>query len=141
MRWFIVLIFSVIVILSLIGCHPKPAPPPPPVYPLGVPILKIGGQGVTSVAHADYGWQMIAGATMAIDEINAACGILGSKLELKFMDEELKPAVAVKNARYLVEEWGAHFLFGVDSSSCAMAIGPVLPELNRIHFFCHASTP
>jgi branched-chain amino acid transport system substrate-binding protein len=103
-------------------------------------VIKIGGQGVTSGAHADYGRQMIMGATLAIDEINAAGGILGSKLEMKFMDSELKPAVAVKNARYMVQEWGAHLLFGVDSSGVCMAVGPVLPELDRIHIFCHAST-
>lgn len=103
-------------------------------------VIKIGGQGVTSGAHADYGRQMIMGATLAIDEINAAGGILGSKLEMKFMDSELKPAVAVKNARYMVQEWGAHLLFGVDSSGVCMAVGPILPELDRVHMFVHAAT-
>ncbi|MDI7260042.1 MAG: ABC transporter substrate-binding protein [Thermodesulfobacteriota bacterium] len=102
--------------------------------------IKIGGQGAISGAHADYGWQMMAGSTLAIEEINAKGGILKRKLELKFMDEELKPATAVKNARYLVTDWGADFLFGVDSSGCAMAVGPVLPELDRLHLFTHAST-
>jgi branched-chain amino acid transport system substrate-binding protein len=117
-----------------------PAKPKPMKKVLGVDVIKIGGQGVTSGAHADYGWQMIAGSTLAIEEINAKGGILGSKLELKFMDEELKPAVAVKNARYLATEWGAHFLFGVDSSGSSMAVGPILPEIDRICMFTHAST-
>jgi branched-chain amino acid transport system substrate-binding protein len=56
------------------------------------------------------------------------------------MDEEAKPATAVKNVRYMVTEWGAHFLYGVDSSGSSMAIGPVLPELKRLHFFSHAAT-
>ena len=102
--------------------------------------IKIGGQGAISGAHADYGWQMMAGATLAIEQINAKGGVLGRKLELKFMDEELKPATAVKNARYFVTDWGADFLFGVDSSGSAMAVGPVLPELDRLFFFCHAAT-
>jgi branched-chain amino acid transport system substrate-binding protein len=102
--------------------------------------IKIGGQGAISGAHADYGWQMMAGSTLAIEQINTKGGILGRKLELKFMDEELKPATAVKNARYLATDWGADFLFGVDSSGSAMAIGPVLPELNRLFFFTHAAT-
>jgi len=113
----------------------------PVVSPADLPkVIKIGGQGITSGAHADYGRQMIMGATLAIDEINAAGGILGSKLEMKFMDSELKPAVAVKNARYMVQEWGAHLLFGVDSSGVCMAVGPVLPELDRIQIFVHAAT-
>ena len=102
--------------------------------------IKIGGQGAISGAHADYGWQMMAGATLAIEQINAKGGILGRKLELKFMDEELKPATAVKNARYLATEWGADFLFGIDSSGSAMAVGPVLPELNRLCFVTHGAT-
>ena len=117
-----------------------PAKPKPARKALGVDVIKLGGQGITSGPLADYGWQMIAGSTLAIEEINAKGGILGSKLELKFMDEEGKPAVAVKNARYLATEWGAHFLFGVDSSGSSMAIGPVLPELDRICMFDHAST-
>jgi hypothetical protein len=102
--------------------------------------IKIGGQGAISGAHADYGWQMMAGATLAIEQINTKGGILGRKLELKFMDEELKPATAVKNARYLVTDWGADFLFGIDSSGSAMAVGPVLPELDRLCFVTHGAT-
>lgn len=113
----------------------------PPVSPADLPkVIKIGGQGVTSGALADYGRQMIMGSRLAIDEINAAGGILGSKLELKFMDSEVTPAVAVKNARYMVQDWGAHLLFGVDSSGVSMGLGPVLPELDRVHIFVHAAT-
>jgi len=107
---------------------------------LGVPGIKIGVQGVSSGSHADYGRQIMMGATMAIEEVNAKGGILGCKLEMKFMDDENKPAVGVKNARYLVTEWGAHFMYGTDSSGVAMALGPVLQELKRIHFFTHAAT-
>jgi branched-chain amino acid transport system substrate-binding protein len=107
---------------------------------LGVPAIRIGAQGIASGALADYGKQIEMGSTMAVEEINAAGGILGCKVELKFMDDENKPAVAVKNARYLVSEWGAHFLVGTDSSGAAMAIGPVLPELKRIQIFSHAAT-
>lgn len=108
--------------------------------PLGVSTVKIGAQGVASGSHADYGKQIQMGATMAVEEINAAGGILGAKLELRFMDDENKPATGVKNARYLVTEWGAHFLYGTDSSGVGMALGPVLPELGRIQFFTHAAT-
>jgi branched-chain amino acid transport system substrate-binding protein len=107
---------------------------------LGVPAIKIGVQGAASGPHADYGRQIEMGATMALEEINGAGGILGCKLEMKFMDDENKAATGVKNARYLVAEWGAHFMVGTDSSGVAMAMGPVLAELKRIHFFTHAAT-
>jgi branched-chain amino acid transport system substrate-binding protein len=56
------------------------------------------------------------------------------------MDDENRAATGVKNARLLVTDWGAHFTVGTDSSGVAMAMGPVLAELKRIHFFTHAAT-
>jgi len=103
-------------------------------------VIRIGGQGVTSGSKADYGHQMIMGAQLAVEEINNAGGILGRKVEMKFMDTELKPAVATKNARYLVNEWGAHFLFGIDSSGISMALAEIMPQLDRILIVCHGAT-
>ncbi len=130
-------ILSVLFVLTLLLL---PAGPAEAQCQLGVPVIKIGVQGAASGPHADYGRQIEMGATMGIEEINAAGGILGCKLEIKFMDDENKAATGVKNARYLVAEWGAHFMVGTDSSGVAMAMGPVLAELKRIHFFTHAAT-
>jgi branched-chain amino acid transport system substrate-binding protein len=110
------------------------------VCPLGVPAIRLGVQGVASGPHADYGRQIYMGARLAIEEINAAGGILGCRLEMRFMDDENRPIVGVRNTRFLVTEWGAHFLYGTDSSGVAMAIAPVLAELDRIQFFTHAAT-
>ena len=127
--------------LALLALALSAATPPAEAQcQLGVPAIRVGAQGIASGALADYGKQIEMGSTMAVEEINASGGILGCKLELKFMDDENKPAVGVKNARYLVSEWGAHFLYGTDSSGIAMALGPVLPELKRMQFFTHAAT-
>ncbi len=107
---------------------------------LGVPAIKVGVQGAASGPHADYGRQIEMGATMASEEINAAGGVLGCRIEIRFMDDENRAATGVKNARLLVTDWGAHFTVGTDSSGVAMAMGPVLAELKRIHFFTHAAT-
>jgi len=128
-----------LVVVSLLGLASWGAAGPA-TCPLGVPVMRLGVQGAASGAHADYGRQIEMGAQLAIEEINAAGGILGCRLEMRFMDEELRPATAVRNARFLVTEWGAHFLYGVDSSGSAMALGPVLRELDRVHFFTHAAT-
>lgn len=142
----LVIVFSLVVISALaVGCAQKTQAPAgkdqaAKKSPLGVDVIKIGGIGALSGSHADYGRQMLMGATLAVEEINAAGGIMGSKLEVKFMDEELNPAVAQKNVRYLVKDWGAHFLVGIDSSGSALAVGPVLKELNTILFFTHAAT-
>jgi branched-chain amino acid transport system substrate-binding protein len=107
---------------------------------LGVPAIKVGVQGAASGPHADYGRQIDMGATMAAEEINAAGGVLGCKIETRFLDDENRAATGVRNARLLVTDWGAHFTVGTDSSGVAMAMGPVLAELKRIHFFTHAAT-
>lgn len=107
---------------------------------VGVPAIKVGAQGAASGPHSDYGRQIEMGSIMAMEEINAAGGILGCKVEVRFMDDENKAATGVRNARLLVADWGAHFLVGTDSSGVAMALGPVLAELKRIQFFTHAAT-
>ena len=112
----------------------------PAACQLGIPSLKLGVQGVASGPHTDYGRQIEMGATLAIEEINAEGGILGCRLEMRFMDDENRPATGVRNARFLATEYGAHFLYGTDSSGVAMALGPVLQELDRIQFFTHAAT-
>ena len=56
------------------------------------------------------------GAVMAVDEINAAGGIAGNKIELEVRDSTLAAPACIQNARYFVDSWGADFLAGVDSS-------------------------
>jgi branched-chain amino acid transport system substrate-binding protein len=132
--------FAALSVLFFVTFLLLPAAPAEAQCQLGVPVIKVGVQGAASGPHSDYGRQIEMGATMAIEEINAAGGIAGCKIEMKFMDDENKAATGVKNARYLVTDWGAHFMVGTDSSGVAMALGPVLAELKRIHFFTHAAT-
>ncbi|MFQ5895928.1 MAG: ABC transporter substrate-binding protein [Nitrospinota bacterium] len=107
--------------------------------PGGKPV-KIGHQAVLSGVLGGYGQFMKMGAQLAADEINAAGGILGRPLEFQFRDSKVKPAVAVKNARYFVDEWGADFLAGIDSSGVALAVGKVMPQLNKLLMVTHAAT-
>ena len=52
----------------------------------------------------------------------------------------LKAAEAIKNARYFVDSWGADFLVGVDSSGQALALAPIMAELDRVLMVTHAAT-
>lgn len=99
--------------------------------------IKIGGQSLLSGVWAAYGDAMQKGAMLAVEEINAAGGIFGSKLELKWMYEA---AGAVANARYLATDWKADFLIGVDSSGNVMEVAPIMPKINKIFICCHAAT-
>ncbi len=102
--------------------------------------VRVGVQGSMSGAHADYGAQIEMGATMAAEEINADGGVLGCPIELEFADTELDPEVGTTNARRFVNEFGAHFVVGVDSSGVALALAPVMEELDRIFIATHAAT-
>src|SRR5919108_4178049 len=61
--------------------------------------IKVGGMGIMSGPLGGYGEFMKKGAILAMEEINAAGGVGGSKIELEFRDDELKPDVGVRNAR------------------------------------------
>lgn len=102
--------------------------------------VKIGHQCILSGVLGGYGEFMKMGADLAVEEINQAGGILGREVEIRFRDSEVKGPVAVKNARYFVDEWKADFLTGIDSSGVALALGEVMPELGKILFVTHAAT-
>jgi len=133
----------VLVALPFMAACPAPAEetttPTELEYPLGKAVIRIGGQDILTGANADYGRQMMYGAKMAIDEINTAGGILGSKIEMNFLDSELTPGVAVRNARWQTKEWDADVLFGLSESACGLAMGPLMDELDRVFFICHAA--
>ncbi|MEK6709591.1 MAG: ABC transporter substrate-binding protein [Nitrospinota bacterium] len=107
--------------------------------PSGKPV-KIGHMCVLSGVLGGYGQFMQMGATLAAEEINAAGGILGRPLEFQFRDDQVKPDVGVKNARYFVDEWGADFVAGIDSSGVALAVAKVMPQLNKILMITHGAT-
>ena len=102
--------------------------------------IKVGYQAVLSGTLAGYGEFHKMGALMAVEEINAAGGIAGNKIEMEFRDSTLAAPAAIQNARYFVDSWGADFLAGVDSSGQALALAPVMAELDRILMVTHAAT-
>jgi len=66
----------------------------------------------------EYGYR---GATLAVDEINAAGGVLGRKIEL-IAEDSVNPATAVTKAQKLVERDKVVVLIGEVSSASAGAI-------------------
>ncbi len=102
--------------------------------------IKIGYQTVLSGTLAGYGEFHKMGLLMALDEINAKGGIAGQKVEVEIRDSTLKPDDAIKNARYFVDSWGADFLGGIDSSGQALALAPVMAQLDRVLMVTHAAT-
>jgi branched-chain amino acid transport system substrate-binding protein len=102
--------------------------------------IKVGYQTILSGTLAGYGEYHKMGATLAMEEINAHGGIAGNKLVIEFRDSTLKKPDAIQNARYFVDSWGADFLAGVDSSGQALALAPIVAELNKVIMITHAAT-
>lgn len=80
--------------------------------------LVIGGIGPLTGDNAQYGINVQNGMQIAIDEINAAGGINGIKLELNFQDDVCVPEKAV-NGYNILKDKGMKVLIGtVTSGSC-----------------------
>lgn len=102
--------------------------------------IKVGYQAVLSGTLAGYGEFHKMGAILAMEEINAGGGIAGNKLEIEFRDSTLAAPASIQNAHYFVDSWEADFLAGVDSSGQALALAPVIGQLDRVLMVTHAAT-
>ncbi len=80
----------------------------------------------------------LAGATIAVNQINQAGGVLGRTLELETRDDKASPAAGVAASKDLVSS-GVNLLFGVLSSGVALAIAPTLKGDDAVLILCAAS--
>ena len=84
-------------------------------------VYKIGGIGPTTGAAAIYGTAVKNGAQIAVDEINAAGGINGKKIEFKFEDDQHDAEKSV-NAYNSLKDWGMQMLMGTVTSTPCIAV-------------------
>lgn len=84
-------------------------------------VIKIGGIGPTTGDNAIYGNAVKNGAQLAVDEINAAGGINGMKIEFSFEDDVSNEEKAV-NAYNKLKDWGMQILMGTTTSSPCIAV-------------------
>lgn len=71
-------------------------------------------------------------ARLAAEEINAAGGVMGRKMEIVVEDTMLKPGMGVQKARKLIDK-GVKYLTGGVSSSVVLAISKVANEAGVLH--------
>lgn len=96
--------------------------------PIRVGVLyPVTGVGQTS------GVPNLLGHDMAVEEINAAGGLLGRQIESIHRDSRLDPAEAVAAARELISRYGVQFLLGGLSSSEGQAISEVARQEGVIY--------
>jgi ABC-type branched-subunit amino acid transport system substrate-binding protein len=87
--------------------------------------IKIGALYPTSGSAAVFGVPALIGHDMAVEEINAAGGLLGRQLVTVARDTKLKPATASAAAKELITKEGVDVLVGSLSSAVGLAIAEV----------------
>jgi branched-chain amino acid transport system substrate-binding protein len=95
--------------------------------------IKIGFPIPLSGPTAVYGEPILKGAQMAVEQINAAGGVLGRKLELLSRDSKASADEAVRLSRELIIKDNVDFLAGTLTSAEAPAVSTVAKE-NKIVF-------
>ena len=73
----------------------------------------------------------IFGVQFAVDEINAAGGLLGKKVKLLAEDHQMKADVAARKANKAIMTDGAQFIFQLTSTAIAQALMDVA-EKNKV---------
>lgn len=73
-------------------------------------------------------------SSLALGEINAAGGILGKKVRIKWYNTKSNPGIAQQNAHRAIDIDGAKMIFGGSSSAVAIAVSKVAQEM-KVPFF------
>ena len=100
--------------------------------------IKIGFPIPLSGPGSVYGKPILAGAQMAVAEINAKGGLLGRQIELISRDSKANADEAVRLARELIIKDSVDFLAGTLTSAEAPAVSTVAKE-NKIVFVAPTS--
>lgn len=108
------LLVAMLAIGCLTGCGEKAADS-------GEKVFKIGGSGPLTGGAAAYGDAVNKGAQIAVEEINAAGGINGVKLEWKMEDDEHDAEKGV-NAYNSLKDWGMQIMMGTVTSAPCIAV-------------------
>jgi branched-chain amino acid transport system substrate-binding protein len=87
-------------------------------------VIKVGLVAALSGQSAKSGEAITRGLSIAIDEVNAAGGVNGKKLELVSRDDESNPGKGLLAARELVQREKVAVLFGGLDTPVSLAIVP-----------------
>lgn len=118
-----VLLALAMVVLCFAGCGGTKA------GGTGDQTLKIGASGPLTGNKAQYGMGVKNAAQLAVDEINAAGGVNGYKLEFRMEDDEADAEKAV-NAYNTLKDWGMQLSLGTVTSGACIAFQGVAKNDN-----------
>lgn len=101
-----------------------------PAWAAGEP-LKIGVPTALTGTYAQLGDEAKRAVEFAANEANAAGGVDGRKVEVRFLDTEAKPELARQQAEKLALD-GYNILTATIASGEVLAIGPMLARWNAL---------
>jgi branched-chain amino acid transport system substrate-binding protein len=90
--------------------------------------IKVGQITALTGDHSAYGQAEHDAVVMAIEEINAAGGVLGKKLELIVYDNKTRPEDTVNAARRLAAEDKVCAIIGPNGSGMHIAAAPIIDK-------------
>ena len=117
-----------------VACAPKGQPASNQPIEIGVSAPLTGSLAV-------WGNNTLRGIQLAADEVNAAGGVSGRKIELVVEDSRCEPEEAVKILRSFIEARHIQVVLGADCSADVLAMAPVAQDKQVVLFSTGASNP
>jgi branched-chain amino acid transport system substrate-binding protein len=96
--------------------------------------IRIGSLTPQTGAGGAYGPPMVKAIRAVVDEVNAAGGVLGRKIELISEDDETNPDAGVRAARKLIDVDRVVAILGTWASAVTTAVAPLCWE-NKVMLF------
>ena len=103
--------------------------------------VKIGAIVSRTGGTSPYGQEVAKGLDLALEEINAAGGVLGNPLILIYRDDESSPAAGVAVAEDLIQNEGVRLIIGPVSSSVTKVVAEVAQKNSVVLLSPSASAP
>lgn len=101
----------------------------------GEETVKLGGLFHMTGAGSVWGPSMKQCMELAVNEINAAGGVLGRQIVMLAEDDNTSPDVAIQKSMKMIQSDGAKALFGVVYSSVRAAVAANVAPRMRIPYF------
>jgi branched-chain amino acid transport system substrate-binding protein len=147
------LMLAVIAVLALAACAAPPAAPAPAAAPTQAPaptaqpaaakpdVYKVGLINHLTGDAAAYGQSMKKGAELALDVINGAGGIGGTKVEVIYEDDRLNAADAQTAFLKLVQSDKVPVVMGSGASSISLSLCPKAQETKIVQISSISTAP
>lgn len=118
-----------------------PAEEPPAAEPASTEPITFGMVAPMTGDAAEYGTQLERGVSLAVDEINAAGGIAGRKIELDICDDKCDPYEASLCAQKMTANDKIFAVIGHVCSSCTLAGGPIYDKAGLVAMTVSSTNP